>query len=334
MSAARPEDSARPQWPERLERDLLDVIADPCRRYWRQVARADSFGAAQQIRLPALEGLDRALANAIRAGYRAARAATEVRIRRDLPARLRRAIGRRPVIHAAGPARGDAAAQATEILIRRLDQLLIPEDWVEWYAANRVPPLTWALEEKARRELAARVATGAAQGLAWHDIKRKLRDTYGLGWAHAENVARTELGTMYTNGALLQYTQTDLVTRVQFMAILDSRTTPVCARLNGRVFRVTEATASVTPPLHYQCRSTLSPVLAWEDLRPQSPAEAFAGAGPDEYPLEGFGVADIPEPDPYSVEELLRPDLAEATGAVRDALQWLARGATVGWWVR
>ena len=317
-----------------LEGELVEAIGEPCRHYWRRVAAAGSFAEAQRLPFPELERVDRVLADVVRAGYRAARKATVDRIRRDLPARLRRAIGRRPVIHAAGPARGDAAAQATEILIRRLDQLLIPEDWVEYYAATRVPPLTWALEEKARRELAARVATGAAQGLAWHDIKRKLRDTYGLGWAHAENVARTELATMYAHGALLHYRQTDIVGKVQFMAVVDSRTTPVCARLNGKVFPIGAAPASVTPPLHYQCRSTLSPVLAWEELPAVTPAEAFAGAGPDEFPLPGFGVADLPDGEPYSISELLRPDLAAATGDVRDALRWLARGAAAGWWLK
>lgn len=324
--------AARPIWAE-VERDVIEAMAAPWRSYWRDVAAAGSYAEAERLPFPGLPDLDRALANAIRAGYSVARAETLRKIERDLPGLLRRRLRgerRRPRVMAAG---GDAAAQATAVLVHRLTELTAPEEWIEYYAGNRIPPLTWALQEKARRELAARVAAGAAQGLSWRDIKAKLRETYQLGWPHAENVARTELATMYSHGSLLHYGQTDIVRNVQFMAVLDSRTTKICARLNGKVFAIGAVPHGVTPPLHYQCRSTLSPVLAWEKLRATPLEEVWAGAAADELPLEGFGTADLPPMEPYSISELLRPDLASAKGEVRAALQWLARGPATGWWL-
>ena len=47
----------------------------------------------------------------------------------------------------------------------------------------------------------------------------------------------------------------------EFSAILDSRTTPVCQSLDGRVFRRDDpAVNELKPPRHFQCRSIFVPV--------------------------------------------------------------------------
>ena len=48
------------------------------------------------------------------------------------------------------------------------------------------------------------------------------------------------------------------------MATLDSRTSPICKRLDGRKF---EYNKGPTPPQHFNCRSTTVPVVDYEGLR-------------------------------------------------------------------
>jgi len=51
----------------------------------------------------------------------------------------------------------------------------------------------------------------------------------------------------------------------QYVAVLDSRTTPLCAHRDGTVYPISDTTH--LPPAHWNCRSTTVPVVyAWQDL--------------------------------------------------------------------
>ena len=55
-----------------------------------------------------------------------------------------------------------------------------------------------------------------------------------------------------------------LVKGVQYVATLDTRTTDICADLDGQIFKVDEGPR---PPQHINCRSTTVPVLrSWKEL--------------------------------------------------------------------
>jgi SPP1 gp7 family putative phage head morphogenesis protein len=51
----------------------------------------------------------------------------------------------------------------------------------------------------------------------------------------------------------------------QYVAVLDSRTTPICSHRDGEIYRMDET--EFLPPAHYNCRSTTTPVVkSWDDL--------------------------------------------------------------------
>ena len=51
----------------------------------------------------------------------------------------------------------------------------------------------------------------------------------------------------------------------QYVAVLDSRTTPICQHRDGHIYGINET--QYLPPAHYRCRSTTIPVVkSWEDL--------------------------------------------------------------------
>ena len=51
------------------------------------------------------------------------------------------------------------------------------------------------------------------------------------------------------------------ITKVQFKALIDERTTEECREMNGKVFNIDDLVLGENlPPLHYNCRSVIE---AW-----------------------------------------------------------------------
>jgi len=73
----------------------------------------------------------------------------------------------------------------------------------------------------------------------------------------------------------------DIIRGVQWMAILDNRTSDICKALDGQAWTLDGAKLPGTvhdfqgpPPAHFNCRSTLIPVLkSWSDLNKSSSRE-------------------------------------------------------------
>jgi SPP1 gp7 family putative phage head morphogenesis protein len=92
--------------------------------------------------------------------------------------------------------------------------------------------------------------------------------------ARIENIVRTETGKAINMGRLALFSDPQLkgfVQSYEYSAILDSRTTDICAHLHGKVLR---DFGHYTPPNHYQCRSLLVPVTQvdeWNGKESASP---------------------------------------------------------------
>ena len=84
--------------------------------------------------------------------------------------------------------------------------------------------------------------------------------------ARLENIARTEATAAYNQGRLSRFLQSKgFITAVRFLATMDSRVTDICQHRNGLVFALNDPRLREnTPPLHFQCRSILSPVSDYE----------------------------------------------------------------------
>ena len=113
---------------------------------------------------------------------------------------------------------------------------------------------------------------GLKEGATVNQVMDALRIALpeAIGKARAENIARTEATTAFNQGRLAAFRETKgFVGAVEFMAITDARTTPICMERDGLVLAIDDPRLpDNTPPLHYMCRSVLSPVsgLELEDL--------------------------------------------------------------------
>lgn len=85
-----------------------------------------------------------------------------------------------------------------------------------------------------------------------------------------ENIVRTESTAAYNQGRLIEARGKDIVSRMrgmEYSAILDSRTTPVCESLDGKIFEIGDPNLDrLKPPNHFQCRSILVPITTYEEI--------------------------------------------------------------------
>ena len=85
------------------------------------------------------------------------------------------------------------------------------------------------------------------------------------------SVVRTNLTDAYTQGQLAMMRDVDIagdIPSVQFSAILDDRTSPICRQMDEKIFPLDSKWTNIyRPPLHHNCRSMLVPVFAFEDYK-------------------------------------------------------------------
>lgn len=77
-----------------------------------------------------------------------------------------------------------------------------------------------------------------------------------------ERFSRTKHTEVMNRARMAMFDNSRVVDAVRFMAVLDGRTTTVCAGLHGKVFK--KGTEPV-PPLHFNCRSVLVPLTVFQD---------------------------------------------------------------------
>lgn len=111
----------------------------------------------------------------------------------------------------------------------------------------------------ARQQVNGAIMQGLARGDTTQEMMRSVRKTLQTTSNNAEAVVRTAVNHTVTQAREQTYKENaDIVSRVRFVATLDSRTTPSCAALDGKEFPVGDGPR---PPIHFGCRSTTVPVL-------------------------------------------------------------------------
>lgn len=131
------------------------------------------------------------------------------------------------------------------------------------------PHLRWAtvpehIDEWHRRRIRmvdSEIRLSFVEGETTFQTARRVRDVLGVNRRTAETIARTATTHIATRAREQFYIENDdIVDKVRFLAILDSRTCPICAALDGQTWPV-GAKDTKRPPRHANCRCTLQAVL-------------------------------------------------------------------------
>ena len=93
------------------------------------------------------------------------------------------------------------------------------------------------------------------------DISKKLSDKMDLAYSNSMRIVRTE-SCWVMNEATVKNYKDNGIKEYEFMAFLDSKTSKVCRKLDGKKFSIEQHQAGVNlPPLHPNCRSCIVPVV-------------------------------------------------------------------------
>lgn len=99
--------------------------------------------------------------------------------------------------------------------------------------------------------------------------RKRLETAADLSRTSAERLARTVFAAAGDRARMVAYqANADIIEELQFVAVLDLKTSRRCMAASGRRFRLDDpALAAFRPPLHPCCRSVLLPVTrSWESL--------------------------------------------------------------------
>lgn len=139
----------------------------------------------------------------------------------------------------------------TPVSDQRIEQILR----MPWRGANYSQNLwgnTQDLAKRVKRELIESLLTGKSN----ERMRQGIQEQFGAKASDARRLIRTEAS--YVSGEIQRQTYEELgVEKYVYVAILDSRTSEICQRLDGKRFPVAKAQAGVNyPPMHPYCRST------------------------------------------------------------------------------
>jgi SPP1 gp7 family putative phage head morphogenesis protein len=167
-------------------------------------------------------------------------------------------------------------------------QKFTPPEYVTAYLQRRLPPLAGVVERRLL-EGARGVAAGIAErGFGVRESITALRSQFpAFTRGRLENIARTEGAVLYETARLARYRADEACGGVRFDAVGDSRTTEICRWHDGKCWKLDDPRLP-QPPLHFQCRSTLAPILwfeepGWESDDPPVEAQPLRGFGRQDY---------------------------------------------------
>lgn len=157
------------------------------------------------------------------------------------------------------------------------------EDWIR----NRGYEIGVITDDTVRGKIRDEVRKSLVEGTPPRELTARINDVTDtwVSLTHAETIARTETAKMYNAGRLARWLDPeagDMIQALQYDAIVDTRTTDLCKRLDGKIVSVTntKAIADLTPPNHFKCRATWIAVTKYEEWQDDFPA--------GEQPQKGF----------------------------------------------
>ena len=119
-----------------------------------------------------------------------------------------------------------------------------------------------------QRKIKDVVRKGMIDNLAVNKIAKNVGNAIDLPASQLKTLSRTAITETSSNVSNATYKlNEDVIDGYQYVATLDSRTSMICSRLDGKVFRLDSKTG-VRPPQHFNCRSTTVPIVkSYEDIK-------------------------------------------------------------------
>lgn len=118
----------------------------------------------------------------------------------------------------------------------------------------------WGNADDLAADLKKVLSQGFIKGSGPADMARELRKKYNVAKSRAEAIVRTDGTNIINNATAQRYIEAGL-TKYEFHAHIDERTTKICIEHNRKIYELVDFQPGLNaPPMHVNCRSTIVPV--------------------------------------------------------------------------
>lgn len=125
----------------------------------------------------------------------------------------------------------------------------------------------WSNADELAKILKEELLLSMATGRSERDAARVISEKMQSGSMQARRLIRTESNYIYTEMDMRAYEEAGIEEYI-FIAILDLRTSKICRKLDGQIFKVKDHKSGKNcPPMHPWCRSTTGGVISRELLK-------------------------------------------------------------------
>jgi len=151
-----------------------------------------------------------------------------------------------------------------------------------------------------------KVKGGLAKGLTQNEIIKDVLKTTKITEHQAKTLTRTSITTTQTTALnSVMEANKEVISGYMFTAILDGRTSAVCSYHNGKTYDINDR--RFQPPLHWNCRSTMVPVIKSKD------------------DLQAIKSKNI---KPKNLKAISKTELSGKTPKIKDYTSWLRKQGT------
>ena len=145
----------------------------------------------------------------------------------------------------------------------RLIDTILKEPWSGTNYSKRI----WSNTEKLAGDIRQVLTEATMSGESIYKTSRKLSEAFATTEYNSTRLIRTETTYACNRAEMTAYNGLD-IDRYKFVATLDTRTSTICQKLDGKIFKTKDAQAGKNlPAMHPNCRSTTIP--CFEDGMPE-----------------------------------------------------------------
>jgi len=158
--------------------------------------------------------------------------------------------------------------------------LFAPTAGIDWYR-NHALELKNVADQELLEATKTIIAHGVAEGWSQRELMDGLEQLLPYSQRRLETIARVESMKIYNAARMEHFDQVESIVAYKYLVIVDDRTTEIGMKFVGKV--VAKKDLRYIPPLHFGCRTILSPVFEGQKI-PRSDR-----LSPTTQPMDGFG---------------------------------------------
>jgi SPP1 gp7 family putative phage head morphogenesis protein len=221
--------------------------------------------------------------------------------------------------HYSGAASEIIGSFKANVLFGKVNPDLIKETIQYPWSGQSFSEIIWNDTNKLVTELKSELTQGFIKGTSVQKMSSNLAKRMDNKYKNALRLVRTETAHVLNKAALMSYEACG-VKYVEFLAVLDGKTSEVCLSLNGDIIPISEAIPGVNiPPLHPNCRSTIIPVIDEDIANPGNSDKIEVGTKLNEFET----VIESPKQKIFQVSKHAAQQLTERNLRVQDAQRYV-----------